>query len=106
MSISIHTGQTGGTSASEASRSDSVRLSTNGAAGKAGSRSGSEDRVELSSFSEKIAAASSSESTQQSARVRQLAALYQSGRYKVDSHQVSRALVSQALSAGPAESEH
>ena len=60
-----------------------------------------EDRVEISSLSENIAASGD----MHAARVQDIAALYASGRYSPDAMLVSRALVSHALQNGPVESE-
>jgi hypothetical protein len=51
----------------------------------------------MSSLSEGIAKASSALEAQQANRVRQLAASYQSGHYRVESDQLSRALTNQML---------
>jgi anti-sigma28 factor (negative regulator of flagellin synthesis) len=50
-----------------------------------------------------VAAASSAQQAQQTSRVSQLAALYRSGQYNIDSPQVSHAMVSQALGEGSSE---
>jgi anti-sigma28 factor (negative regulator of flagellin synthesis) len=97
MSIRISNDGLTGTAASETSRTlDVVQI------GSAGSRSGSRtgastDRVEISSLSGQIADASSASASAQANRVRQLAALYAGGRYRVDSTALSRAMVSQAV---------
>jgi anti-sigma28 factor (negative regulator of flagellin synthesis) len=56
-----------------------------------------QDNVELSATSESLQAALSSQTAARAARVRQLSALYSAGKYTVDSSQLSRALVSQAI---------
>ncbi len=61
---------------------------------------GATDQVEISALSGNIAASSGALANQQTARVSQLAALYARGEYHVDSWQLSRALVSQAISSG------
>jgi len=76
-----------------------------GASAKSGAGLQGGDRVEISSLSATIASASSAQEARQASRVQHLASLYGSGRYHVDSLQVSRAIVSQALNAGPAEME-
>jgi anti-sigma28 factor (negative regulator of flagellin synthesis) len=56
--------------------------------------------VEISSLSGQISSASSASEAAQTNRVRQLAALYSSGRYQVDSAAVGHAMVSQAIQGG------
>lgn len=70
-----------------------------GGASKANPATGfqGQDNVDLSSLSESVRAAVSSQTAARTARVRQLSALYNSGRYSVDSSQISRALVAQAI---------
>ena len=83
-----------------------------GEAGHAGSASGRSrvstatpggDQVEISSAAQTFSDGVHASSVQHSARVKELSALYASGRYQVDSHQVSRALVNSGISsAAPA----
>ncbi len=61
------------------------------------------DKIDISSFAQNVAAASSAQDAQQASRIKQLTAIYRSGQYSVDSAQVSRAMVSQALGDGPIE---
>lgn len=63
------------------------------------------DRIEISSLTEQIADGLSTESARRSDRVRHLAALYSSGRYSPASSDVSRALISHALSGTTSEIE-
>ena len=100
MSIRIQNDGMTGTAASEASRTlDVVQIGSGGS--RSSSRTGaSTDRVEISSLSGQIADASSASAAAQANRVSQLAALYASGRYQVDSSALSRAMVSQSLQAG------
>ena len=70
--------------------------------GKAFSGRGS-DRVDISPLSQVISEAGIAHQAQQAQRVSQLAALYRSGRYNVDSTSVSHAIVSQALAASAGE---
>jgi anti-sigma28 factor (negative regulator of flagellin synthesis) len=61
------------------------------------------DQVEISSAAQTFSDGVHASSAQHSARVKELSALYASGGYHVDSHQVSRALVSSGISsAAPA----
>jgi len=56
------------------------------------------DRVDISSLSQNVGAASAAQQAQQADRATKIAGLYRSGQYHVDSALVSRAMVSQALS--------
>lgn len=56
-----------------------------------------EDRLEISSFADRVSAATASHMTQRTQRVKELTALYQSGRYEVDTSKLSQALVNSAL---------
>jgi anti-sigma28 factor (negative regulator of flagellin synthesis) len=96
----------GNTAAAQTERpAESSRTASSSAKPGAGA-AGGEDSVELSFLSESIAAAAQVGDAQQSDRVRQLAALYASGKYHVDSQEISRAMVSQALTSPPAENDH
>lgn len=102
MSIRIQNDSLTGTAASGIGRADEVSRPANSpsqSAGRSGNRGG--DSVDISSLSQSVAAASTVQQAQQASRVGQLAALYRSGQYSIDSAQVSRALVSQALGEGP-----
>jgi anti-sigma28 factor (negative regulator of flagellin synthesis) len=66
-----------------------------------GSTSSGEDQVQISSLSSALSA----QGSQRAADVAQLAAAYQSGRYEVNSMDVSKAMVNNALKAGAAEGE-
>jgi hypothetical protein len=63
------------------------------------------DQVDISSLSGNVAASSAALASQQAARVSHLAALHSKGEYQLDSMQISRALLSGAIAAGPAEEE-
>jgi anti-sigma28 factor (negative regulator of flagellin synthesis) len=105
MSIRIQNDGLAGAAASETSRTQDTAQIGNGT-GRPGSRfDASGDRVEISSLSGQIADASTSSQVAQANRVSKLAAMYQSGRYQVDSMAVSRAIVSQALQAGGTDGE-
>jgi anti-sigma28 factor (negative regulator of flagellin synthesis) len=99
MSIRIQNDGVTGSAASETSRTqDVVQI---GSGSRSGSRGGgATDSVQLSSLSGQIADASSASQAAQAGRVRQLAALYSSGRYQVDPMAISRALVSQSIQGG------
>lgn len=58
------------------------------------------DQVDISSLSGNVAASVAALAGQQAARVSQLAALYAKGEYPVDSLQLSRAMVSEAIAGG------
>jgi hypothetical protein len=62
------------------------------------------DRVEFSSTLGSLARAISTDSSGRANRVQALASVYQSGSYKADSAGTSRAMVSDALSAGASPS--
>jgi hypothetical protein len=72
-----------------------ARARTTGAAG--------EDRIEISSLTERINDSLSAQSALGAERVRQLAALVQSGRYVPDARRISQALVSRALTGNSQE---
>lgn len=74
-------------------RGDSTASSTRGS-GQNG------DRVEFSSGLSQLASAIFTYGANRTAQVQKLAALYQSGGYSTDSAATSRAMVSDALSAG------
>jgi anti-sigma28 factor (negative regulator of flagellin synthesis) len=56
-----------------------------------------EDRLEISSFADRVSAATEAHVTQRAERVKELTALYQSGRYEVDTSKLSQALVNSAI---------
>jgi anti-sigma28 factor (negative regulator of flagellin synthesis) len=101
MSIRIYNDGLAGTAASETSRAQELsRTSTTGGT-SSGSTADGEDQVRISSLSEALSA----QGSQRAARVQDLAAVYQSGRYQVNSMDVSHAIVNNALQAGSTESE-
>jgi anti-sigma28 factor (negative regulator of flagellin synthesis) len=63
------------------------------------------DQIDISSLSGNVAASAAALAGQQAARVSQLAALYAKGEYQVDSLQLSRALVSEAIASGSLEED-
>lgn len=101
MSIRIYNDGMAGAAAAEASRAQDVSRPTSSGKAAEGIASLGGDHVEISSLSASVA----SQSSQRSARVQELAAMYQSGRYEVNSMDVSRAIVNNALSAGATGSE-
>lgn len=101
MSIQIYNDGLAGAGASETSRTQELsRAATAGKPSSAASSSG-EDQVQISSLSSSL----ETQGSQRAARLQQLAAAYQSGQYEVNSMDVSRAIVNNALQAGSVESE-
>jgi hypothetical protein len=98
MSIRIHNGNLAGPAPSPSTRPDES-LQASGSSGKVLSSSiaAGEDRVEISALSEGVDGANRALEAGDASRVQRLAALYQTGAYQVDSLQVSRALVSDAI---------
>jgi len=99
MSIRIFNDGLAGTAASEASRVHDLSRATSGGTPSSGPAA-EEDQAQISSLAETLAA----QSSHRAARVQELAAAYQSGRYQVNSTDVSRSIVNHALQAGGAES--
>jgi len=97
MSIRIQSDQLAGTEASQTSKANEISPSSNSSSARTHGGGGGADHVEISSLSEGIAAANAAQEAQQAGRVNRLATLYASGRYHVDSSEVSRAIVSDAL---------
>jgi hypothetical protein len=97
MSMRIYNDGIGGASAFQpASGETGVQTGSTTRAGS--TRYSGADQVEISSLSGNVAAATAALASQQAARVSRLAALYGRGEYQVNSMQLSRALVSNALS--------
>lgn len=101
MSIQIYNDGLAGAGASETSRAHELSRVSTGGKPSSGSSAGAEDQVEISSVSSTLAA----QGSQRASRVQELAAAYQSGNYRVNSMDVSKAIVNNALKAGGAESE-
>jgi len=99
MSIQIYNDGLAGAGASELSRAQEVSRATTGGKSSTAPAASGEDQVQISSLSSTLAAHESTHA----ARVQQLAALYQSGNYQVNSMEVSKAMVNRALKAGGAE---
>lgn len=101
MSIQIYNDGLAGAGASETSRAQELSRATTGGKPISGSTAGAEDQVDISSLSSTLAA----QGSQRASRVQELAAAYQSGNYHVNSMDVSKAMVNNALKAGAAEGE-
>lgn len=101
MSIRIYNDGLAGAAASETSRAQELSRTSSTGRPSSGSTAGGEDQVQISSVSEALSAQASS----RAAHVQELAAAYQSGRYQVNSTDVSRAIVNNALGVGNTESE-
>jgi hypothetical protein len=100
MSMRIHSEGIAAAAASPAAQAESPAKTGSSAQTGSGPNSVA-DRVDISSLSGNVAASVAALASQQAARVSQLAALYAKGEYSGDSLQLSRALVSQAISGGP-----
>jgi anti-sigma28 factor (negative regulator of flagellin synthesis) len=97
----IYDSNLAGTSAAESGRTaETVKITGGSGKEAAGSTDRSGDRVELSSTLGRLARAMESIGSARSLRVEALAALYQSGNYRVDSAATSRAMIGEALAAG------
>lgn len=68
-------------------------------ANSAGAGAARSDHIQLSNLTSALASLSAG-GPQQEARVEHLSSAYQSGRYHVDAHQVSRQLIGDALHSG------
>lgn len=99
MSIRIYNEGLSGAAASETSRAQELSRISPGGKSNSSAAAGGEDQIQISSLSESLAA----EGSQRSARVSALAAAYQSGGYQVDSMDVSRAIVNNAMQASSTE---
>jgi anti-sigma28 factor (negative regulator of flagellin synthesis) len=98
MSIQIYNDGLAGAGLAGAGRTQELSHPATGGKSSAGS-TGAEDQVQISSLSSTL----SSQGSDRAARVQQLAAAYQSGRYEVNPTEVSHALVNHALGAGGVE---
>jgi anti-sigma28 factor (negative regulator of flagellin synthesis) len=98
MSLRIQGDPAAGLSSTEAGGvSQTASLVAGSAKGRTTSGSAGGDQVEVSSVAEAISARNSAVNLSHAGRVAQLGALYASGKYTVDSAQVSHALVDNAL---------
>jgi anti-sigma28 factor (negative regulator of flagellin synthesis) len=106
MSVRIQNHDLAGTGPAQAGRADETsRVANLKHKDTPGLDGNGQDRVEISSLSERVAAVGEAQDAQQAQRVRKLAALYESGQYRVDPLQLSRALVSHAIAGAPEESK-
>lgn len=101
MSIQIYNDGLAGSAAAGTGRTQELSQAATGSKPASGSTSSGEDQVEISSLSSTLSA----QGSQRAARVQELAAAYQSGRYEVNSMDVSKAMVSHALQSGGVEGE-
>jgi hypothetical protein len=101
MSIQIYNDGLAGAGASEATRTQDLSRAATGGKPAFGPSPSGDDQVEISSLSSTLTA----DGSQHAARVQQLSAVYQSGRYEVNSMDVSRAIVNQALTSPGMEAE-
>ena len=89
-----------GASAAEAARAqESQKLDRSGRQSSSSAGAGGTDRVEFSGALGRLSHTLSTFQQGRSSRVEALAAQYQSGHYRTDSHATSRAMVSEALHA-------
>lgn len=84
--------------ASQAGQADSLKPASS--SGNAATLSGksNEDQIEVSASAENIGSALATQNSQHSQKIQQLSNLVANGRYTVDSAQLSRAIVSSAIS--------
>jgi anti-sigma28 factor (negative regulator of flagellin synthesis) len=89
---------TNGASAVEAGRAQEAKRLDGGAASQAAASKYGGDRVELSSTSASLSRTMAAHRSAADAKVQELAAQYQSGRYRADSAATSRGMVAEAMS--------
>src|SRR5664279_4071843 len=89
-----------GTAASESGRSQETQRPDREAALTSGSRSGSGDRVELSSGLASVSRALASYQSDRGGKIQQLAMQFQAGTYRPNSQAISQGMVAEALSGG------
>jgi anti-sigma28 factor (negative regulator of flagellin synthesis) len=99
MSIRIDSDKLAGAAAPQTSQTEQIRSNGNKSAMASRARSTGGDSVEISSMAEGIADASATQNIQNAERVQRLSAIYAAGRYQVDSLQLSRAMVSNAITS-------
>jgi len=93
-----------GASATEAGRTQELQKPDRSGSGQSSAAHGAgSDRVEFSGTLGRLSRALTTSNLDRSNRVQALAAQYQSGRYRVDPLATSRAMISEALNAGPTE---
>jgi anti-sigma28 factor (negative regulator of flagellin synthesis) len=95
MRVTEH--NTTGTSAAEAGRPEEAHRSDSGAQSRAATSKSGSDRVELSSTSASVSRSMAAHRSERDAKVHELAAQYQTGRYRPDSAATSRGMVSEAM---------
>jgi anti-sigma28 factor (negative regulator of flagellin synthesis) len=95
MRVNDH--NTTGASAAEAGRAQETQRIESGSASRVAASKSGGDRVELSSTSASISRTLSADGSERTAKVQELAAQYQSGRYTPDLAGASRGMVSEAL---------
>ncbi len=99
MSIRIQNDGVAGAAASQVTQTGGPAQGTS--ATRAGSKTApGADQVDLSSLSGAVASSLSAIASKQTNRVSQLAALYAKGQYGLDSAQISRSLISEAIGGG------
>ena len=91
-----------GAAGAESARAQELQKTERGESSSANLHAGAQsgDRVEFSAGLGQLARAISAYGADRATHVQTLAALYQSGGYRADSEATSRAMVSEALSAG------
>jgi anti-sigma28 factor (negative regulator of flagellin synthesis) len=97
MRVNEH--NTTGASAAEAARAQETQRIEGGAGSRTSTSKSGGDRVELSSTSAKVSRAMAAHHSDRAAKVQELAAQYQSGKYRPDSAATSRGMVSEAMAA-------
>lgn len=100
MSIRIDSDKLAGTSGAQTGQTEQIRSGGRSSLASGG-RVGGRDSVEISSMAGGIADATAAQAAMNADRVQQLTAIYAAGRYQVDSLQVSRAMISGAITGGP-----
>lgn len=86
-----------GSAAAGMSRTQETQKSGTSGTSRAGTAAGADDHVVFSSALGRLSKAISADDAQRSNRVRELAAQYASGGYRVDAAAVSRAMLTEAL---------
>jgi anti-sigma28 factor (negative regulator of flagellin synthesis) len=97
MTIRIDSDKLAGAASSQTGQTEQVRSGRARSSWTQDARQTGGDSIQISSMAGAIADASAVGSAEKSERVKQLSALYASGRYQPDSLQVSRSMVSRAL---------
>jgi flagellar biosynthesis anti-sigma factor FlgM len=98
--MKINTEVSAGVSTQQTGRTEEVSRVQSQQGQKVSTGSAGGDQVDLSSLAERVAEATAAAETDQANKVDRLAALYQSGQYRVDSSKVSAAIVQHALDQG------